>query len=164
MKAWATSVFAASLLSSLALALCPEGRVKNVTRMVCGLVCALAVASPLVELDLESLAAGMAAYERQAQIAAGRGEDEQKMLERTYIEEQCAAYILAKASEIGTEVESVYVLARWDEDVLVWYPWEAEITGAYSGRLSGAIEADLGIPASRQEWRGGEEVDGGVDP
>ena len=164
MKAWITSVFAASLLSSLALALCPQGRVKGVVRMVCGLVCALAVASPLVRLNMGSLAAGMAAYGQQARSAAETGEEEQKMLERTYIEEQCAAYILAKASDLGAKLEGASVLARWDEDVLVWYPWEAVMTGPRSSALSRAVEAELGIPAERQEWRGGEEPDGGVGP
>ena len=163
MRAWITSVFAASMLSSLALVLCPEGRRQEVTRMVCGLVCSLAVASPLAQMDIDSLAAGMAAYGQQAQKITEKEEEEQKLLERTYIEEQCAAYILAKAAQIGAAVESVSVRAQWDDSALVWYPREAVMTGRYDEALTRAVEAELGIPSERQTWR--EEAAGnGVAP
>ena len=84
------------------------------------------------------------------------------MLERTYIEEQCAAYILAKAGQVGAEVESVSVRAQWDDGALVWYPREAVMTGRYSEALARAVEAELGIPPERQSWR--EEAGDGVDP
>ena len=153
MRAWITGVFAASLLASLAMALTPEGRVRTVTRMVCGLVCALAIASPLLELDVGSLAVGIAEYRRQAQTIGETAEEEGKMLERTYIEEQCAAYICAKAEEIGAAADGASVLARWDDGALAWYPWQAEIDGPYSRALSRCIEGELGIPAERQTWR-----------
>ena len=75
------------------------------------------------------------------------------MLERTYIEEECAAYICGKAAAAGAEIAGVSVQARWDEDGLVWYPWAAKIYGVYDPTLSGIIEEDLGVPRERQEWR-----------
>ena len=152
MRDWIMGIFAASLLGAMALALCPRGRVYTVTKMVCGVVCALAVASPLIKLDPESLAVSMAEYRRQAEILAANGEEEGKMLERTYIEEECAAYICAKAAEKGAEVKDASVLARWDDGGLVWYPWSATVDGAYSPDLASVIEGDLGIPPERQEW------------
>ncbi len=154
MSGWIRGVAAASLLSAIAMALCPPGRVKSVTRLVCGIVCALAVASPLLRLDMGDISAGIAAYEQQAGRIALDAEEEQKMLERTYIEEKCGAYILGKAAETGADVRSVSVLARWDDHALVWYPWEAAVDGAYSDTLSRVIEAELGIPAERQTWSG----------
>ena len=159
MRNWILSVFAASLLSSLALILCPEGRVKGVTRMVCGLMCALAVASPLVQLDPDRLASGLAELRQQAQNITENGETEQKMLERTYIEEQCAAYISARAAEMGAPAGDVTVQARWDDGARLWYPWTAELTGPYRAALADRIEADLGIPAERQTGGGGDKAD-----
>lgn len=156
MKQWIYGIAAASLLSSIALALCPAGRVKSVTRLVCGLVCALAIASPLLSLDIDGLAVGMAAYEQQAKKITQEAAEEEKMLERTHIEQQYAAYILAKATETGAVVSDASVLARWDDETLVWYPWEATIGGAYNAALSRSIEAELGIPAQRQNWSGNE--------
>ena len=153
MRAWIMGVFSASLLSAVALALCPEGRVRAVLRMVCGIVCALAVASPLLKLDPDELAAEMARYRLRAESISLEGEEERKMLERTYIEEECAAYIGAKATEADAAVYGVSVQAQWDDDGLVWYPWSAIIDGAYDPTLSNIIERDLGIPGERQEWR-----------
>jgi hypothetical protein len=145
---------AASLLSCMALALTPPGRVRFVTKMVCGIVCALAMVSPVLELDLDSLAVSMAAYTQQAQSIVDAAEQEEKMMERTYIEQQCQAYILAKAAQEDSGVSSVSVQARWDDQALVWVPWQVTLDGAYDGTLSRAIETQLGIPAQRQEWSG----------
>lgn len=152
MRQWIVGIVAASLLSSIAMTLCPAGRVKSVTRLVCALVCALAIASPLLQLDIDTIAAGIASYQKRAEEITAQAEDEEKMLERTYIEEKYAAYILAKATEAGASVTDAAVLARWDDKELVWYPWEATLYGTYSPELSRSIEADLGIPAQRQDW------------
>lgn len=155
LKEWILSVAAASLLSAVALTLCPQGRVRQVTRLVCGIVCALALASPVVKLDVGSLSAGMAGYEKRALEITQDAEEEKKMLERTYIERECAAYILAKATETGADVTDAAVLARWDDGLRAWYPWQATLTGTYSAALAEAIETELGIPAGRQDWSGG---------
>ena len=155
MKRWIVGIFAASLLGSLAEAVCPPGRVRPVLRMVCGLICALAVASPLAELDMDRLAARIAAYSQKAEQLSLTAEEEGRMMERTYIEERCAAYILSKGAALGVETGEVSVLAAWDAQALVWVPWETTAAGAYSGELSRLIESELGVPAERQVWNGG---------
>lgn len=153
MRQWIMSITAASLLSAVAMTLTPPGRVRQVTRLACALVCALAVAGPLARLDFDGLAASIARYEQQAQIITGQAEEEAKMMDRTYIEEQCQAYILAKAAEAELAVKGVSLSARWDEEDLVWYPWTVTVQAPYDQRLSELIESELGIPAQRQRWR-----------
>ena len=152
MRDWLAGIVAASLLGSVALTLCPPGRVRSVTRLVCGLVCALAIASPLLHLNIDAIAKGVAGYRQRAEEITAQAEDEEKMLERTYIEEKYAAYILGKATEAGASIRDAAVLARWDDEELIWFPWEATLYGTYSPELSRSIEADLGIPAQRQNW------------
>ena len=152
MREWILGVFAASLLSAMALAVCPKGRVYAITKMACGLVCAIAVASPLLTLDMDSLAVGLAEYRAAAQSITEKEEESGNMLERTYIQDRCAAYICAKAAELGSDLAGAEVLARWDDEALVWYPWSASLDGAYSSALAEAVERDLGIPPERQEW------------
>ena len=152
MRDWIHGIFAASLLCAVAMALCPPGRVRRVTRLVCGLACALAIAQPIMALDPAALSVGLAEYRRQAQILRESGEEEEKMLERTYIEDQCSAYILDKAEEIGVSLAGASVEARWDDEALLWYPWSVTLDGAYTAPLSRAIEGELGIPLSRQNW------------
>lgn len=152
MKQWLLGVVGASLLSSLALMLCPGGRVKAVTKMVCALVCALAMLEPLMKLDMGSLSAGLAAYRQQAQSITENEEETAKMVQRTYIQEQCAAYILTQAQSLTLSIEAAEVLALWDAAEGVWYPWEATVTGPYDRTLARQIEEDLGIPEERQQW------------
>lgn len=155
MRKWLLGVVYAAVLSSAALTLTPAGRVKSVTRLCCGLLCALALAGPLLELDMEKLSVSIAVYEQAAQSVVENAEEEAKTMERTYIEERCEAYILAKATETGVELTAVSVTARWDGDAGVWYPYEAVLSGPYSPTLSRAMEADLGIADENQTWEEG---------
>lgn len=155
MKEWLTGIVAASVISSVAMLLTPAGRVRTVTKLSCGVMCALAIAGPVLELDMEKLSVSIAAYEQAAQRITQQAEEEANLLERTYIEDECAAYILSKATETQTALTDAEVSARWDDGALVWYPWEVVLHGAYDETLSGVIEADLGIPSQRQTWNGG---------
>ena len=157
MKEWLQAIVAASVISSAALMLTPPGRVRWVTRMACGILCSLAVISPVLKLDAETLSVNMAAYEKEAQRVTEQAQEEAKMLERTYIEEECAAYILSKAEENGVPLSRAEVSARWDDGEGVWYPWSADLEGEYSPRLSVLMESSLGIPAQRQTWAYSEE-------
>ena len=74
------------------------------------------------------------------------------MLDRTYIEERCQAYILSKAAQLGAPVTEARVTARWEEDDMVWYPWTVTLDCPRHAALAGLIEGELGIPAERQEW------------
>lgn len=157
MKEWLQAIVAASVISSAALILTPPGRVRWVTRMACGILCSLAVISPVLQLDMEALSVNIASYEKEAQSVTENAREEAKILERTYIEQECAAYILSKAEENGVPLGPVEVSARWDDGEGVWYPWSAELEGEYSPRLSVLLEATLGIPSERQIWSDSEE-------
>ena len=54
LRSWLLALVAASLICALADALMPKGAVKRVGRLVCGLVLASAILSPLAGLDVES--------------------------------------------------------------------------------------------------------------
>lgn len=153
MRQWIAHITAASLLAAMAMALTPKGRVRQVTRLVCGLVCALAVAGPLIRLDTQALTEYLSEYEQWAGQLASQVREEEKMQERTYIEERCRAYIWGKADERGLAPADVSVTVRWDEDGQLWLPWEAAVDAPFDGGLAAAIEADLGVPVSRQRWR-----------
>lgn len=152
MKQWIVHITAASLLAAMAMVLTPKGRVRQVVKLACGLMCALAVAGPLARLDMGTLASGLAAYEQRAAEIVTRAEEEEKMMERTYIEQKCQAYILGKADERGLTPGPVDVTARWDDEGRVWYPWSVTLAAPFDSGLAASIEAQLGIPAERQTW------------
>lgn len=152
MTQWLRGIVGAALLGSLAMVLCPEGRVKQVTKLVCALVCALAMLSPVSELDPGVLSAGMAAYRQQAEALTAQEEEQAKLVTRTYIQDECETYILTQAQNLALSVGEVTVLARWDTAQAVWYPWEVSLQSEYRKELAEVIEADLGIPEERQQW------------
>lgn len=154
MNEWLRSVIGTSLLASAALLLCPEGRVKGVTKLLCALVCCLALAQPVLELDPGTLSAGMAAYRQKAEELTQQEEEAAKLVQRTYIQDECEAYILSQAQSLGLSVPGAEVLARWDREQGLWYPWQVTVPAVYDGALAAVIEGELGIPEERQQWTG----------
>lgn len=153
MRQWLLGVIGSALCCSVALALCPKGRVRSVTRFVCAMVCMLSLLSPLLSLDETELFPSLEDYRAEAETIAETerkmGEDEQ----RVYIQQQCAAYILTEAKALGLSVSEAEVLARWDADSGAWLPAYSTVDAPYNAALSAAIERDLGIAKEAQRWR-----------
>lgn len=154
---WIRALVGAAVFCALALALCPEGRVKRVLRFACGLVMAAALLSPVLSVDMESLPQALARYSEAAERYAGSAEETADRLNRTIIEGECETYILDKAAVLGLEGCEVSVTARWSDEGF-WYPWECRLSCSDGDResLSRLIEAELGIAAERQSWEAAE--------
>ncbi len=152
MKDWLLGMVGTALFSALALALCPKGGPRQVLGFLCAMLSALALAGPLMELDMESLSVSLAGYRDQAARLAAGEEEEGKRLQRSYIEQECAAYILSEAEALGLSLSELRVTAQWDSDSGCWYPREAALGAAYHRELSRNIEGALGIPKERQIW------------
>lgn len=153
MRQWLLSIVGTSMLSSLALALCPKGRVKQATRFVCALVCMLALVSPLIDLDAENLLPPVEDYLSEAQTIAAEEREMAENEQREYIQSECAAYILTEAQALGVSASEVTVLARWDAEGGVWQPAYATVDAPYHAGLSAAIETELGIAREAQRWQ-----------
>lgn len=140
---------------ALAMAVCPEGRVKGVLRLVCGVVMAVALLSPFLRFDPDAYAAALARYRDTAEEAAAMGTKAQRGMERSIIQADCAAYILDKASSLGVRCEA-RVTARWSGENGCFYPYEAVIACSGGEKTRSALEAfiasELGIPAERVTW------------
>ena len=151
---WVRAVTGAALLSALALALAPAGQVKKVVRLAAGAACVLALLSPLGEPDTEDLARDLAGYREAQQQLVADAKETAAGLERTVIEEACAAYIWDKAGQLGLSLTSAEVRVRWCDEGY-WYPSAAEICappGQETDGLRLAIAGELGIPEEQQEW------------
>ena len=152
---WLHAVIYTGIVCSIAILMTPEGRVKKALNVICAVAMCAAVASPLAELDFDAYSKAMARYELDAERYISQGEDYSKNLNRTIIEDECRAYILDKADEIGAELSEVRVTALWSSDGY-WYPHEAEIVSSAAdeqkSRLSDYIQAQLGISISDQNW------------
>lgn len=144
-----------SLVCGAALTLAPEGTVKRILGIACSAALLLAAVEPLAGLDLSAYALELAKNsERRAEFLDGSADLNQR-LNRLVIEEECEAYILDKAEEMGLDLEQAEVLAQWNSEGL-WVPASVKLTGQAEQRerrrLGGLIEAELGIPEERQQW------------
>ena len=152
LKSWILGVTAAALAVSLAQALTPEGTVKKVGKLVCGLVLLLAVVRPVVAVDPAALIPDWAGLGGLTQAEAGEsGKEALKIL----IAQKTGAYIVDKGQSLGLRCEARVGVAQ---DGSGWpVPWEAEISGVWTAEqkrsLSRAVEEELGIPAQRQSFR-----------
>jgi hypothetical protein len=153
-RSWILGLGGAAALGAIAVAVTPAGPVRSVTRMLCGVILALALVSPVLDLNMDAYSLGLAAYREQAGELTGAWAETEDRLNRTIIEEECAAYIWDKAQELGVQAGRVRITAKWGDGC--WVPWEAQME--FSGTddqkiaLSAVLEAELGIPAKRQYW------------
>ena len=151
---WICSLTAASAVAAIAKQLTPDGSVKKVTEVLCGVMLAAVLAYPLAWADLTVLAESLAEYRRTAAELTLDASAAEKQLLREYIEEQCAAYILREAHNLGLEELRVTVRTKWRDEN--WVPYEARVEGTLSAVnrsvLSAYMEAELGIPRERQSW------------
>lgn len=157
LRNWILALAGTACVCAMALAACPEGRVRRVLRLVCGAATAAALLSPVVKFDAPAYAQALGRYRQAAEAAASSAAGENDTLSRSIIQEKCAAYILDKADALGMEPGgTVRVRAEWSREDGCWLPAEAEIRISGSpeqiSRLSAAVEAELGIPAASQRW------------
>ncbi len=157
LRAWLNAVIYTGVICGIALVITPGGRVKKALTILCGAAMCVAFISPLAGIDLNSYSETLAGFKLEAESFAAQGESYSKNLNRTIIEDECEAYILDKAENLGVQLDEVEVLAVWSDEGY-WYPSEAAITGSVSQdqreRMSSCIEAELGISRDNQQWSG----------
>lgn len=152
LREWILGLAGAAVFCSVCSAVTPEGSVKRVQKLLCGVVMALALISPLAELDMSGYSLNLARCRRRAEEISASAQEISDSLSRAFIEERCAAYILDKARLLGSQPGAVTVRAQWSAEG-VWYPVEAEIEAEFDAGLSEKIEEELGIPARNQHWK-----------
>ncbi len=145
-----------SVFCALATQLCPEGREKRVLGFVCSVVLLSALFRSVRQPDWDSLALEAALLHQREEAFLQDAGDLGRELQRTVIEEKCEAYIRNRAEQIQIDLEEAAVTAQWSLEG-IWVPHSAVLFGDVGEReraqLAALLEAELGIPRSRQEWR-----------
>ncbi len=156
---WVRAIAGAALICAAATALTPKGKVKNVLKLVCGIILIIAMINPLVNQDLPTMSMDISDYRKQADEIIGSAEEKQNNLNRTIIEDELEAYILDKAQSLNISLKSVEVSAKWGDEGY-WYPYEvklnADISQMEQNLISNSIEAELGVKKEKQYWRSDE--------
>jgi hypothetical protein len=142
-----------SVFCALATQLCPEGREKRVLGFVCSVVLLSALFRSVRQPDWDSLALEAALLHQREEAFLQDAGDLGRELQRTVIEEKCEAYIRNRAGQIQIDLEEAAVTAQWSLEG-IWVPHSAMLFGDVGEReraqLAAILEAELGIPRSRQ--------------
>ena len=152
---WVRAIVGAALICAAATVLTPKGKVKNVLRLVCGIVLIITMIDPLLKQELPAMSMNMSEYRLEADEITASAEEKKNSLSRTLIEDELETYILDKAKSLNAQLQSAELTVKWGDEAC-WYPYEVTLTGNVPQReqslLSNAIEAELGIPEERQYW------------
>ena len=151
---WILGLTAASLIAAAAALLTPEGNVRRITKLMCAVMLACVLVSPMFKTDPEFFSQTLNQQRLLTAELTGDLEDRENALLRPYIQEQCAAYIVDEARRLGFPSVRASVQVKWRDES--WMPYEAAVSGELTAQqrsmLSRWLEAELGIPAERQRW------------
>ena len=146
---------AGAFLSAGLLALIPKGTSKKAAAVLCGLVMLLLALTPLAQLDYDALSEAISRLELEKEEARTGIEIRNQELVARIISGRVQAYILDKAAQCGAVLDDAQVTLQWSTDGY-WYPQSVRLVtsgpAAENSRLAQIIEADLGVPRTRQEW------------
>jgi hypothetical protein len=158
MRSWILGLAGAAVIASVAAAVSPEGRVKRVVSLACGLLLIFALLGPAARFDYTDFRQSLAEL-RAGELSAPLDEVNEK-LTGLIIEEKYAAYILDKGAALGMDDLAVTVTARWSEDGY-YYPERATLRTTADktlrDKLAYAIESGLGLPPEELIWRDNDE-------
>lgn len=145
-------VTAAALICGVATKLIHKGVIGSVIKLSAGIFMALTVISPLINIQLDSIADFTFDIQSAADAAAAEGEISAREAMAQIISEQTAAYILNKAETLGAML-TVEVTVSEDEYQI---PSAVKIEGSVSpyakSVLSAYISENLGISTEEQTW------------
>lgn len=154
-KNWVVSLAAAAFISGIATSLVPQGKMRRIVSLVCGLLTITVMLGPIRDFDLGRYSEFMVEFNSRTEVYGLSLENENARLVKAIIEEQSAAYILDKAIQLGIADPKAEVESKYGEGSYP-FPWSAELGGEATEEqkrsLGRYMEAELGIPAERQHW------------
>ena len=153
LRTWILGIGGAAILTSICMTITPDGKVKKVVGLCCGIMVMLMMITPVIGLDFGAFSAD---YARLRSDAGMTTSDFEEKLSRLIIEEACSAYILDKGTQLGIHDLAAQVSVRWNIHDEHWYPYAAvlitEADVETRDELARMI-SDLGIPPEELIWR-----------
>ncbi len=156
MSGWLIGITCAAMLAAVARSMMPAGAVRQAGNVICALMLLWAVLKPLkLDVDLKD---SFLNIPLQTQQSKQELEEKGGQILKSLIEQECGAYIVDKAAELGVtcsaRVNCVYAQGG------VWLPARALISGQFTAeqriQMEEMIFAELGIDVSEQDFTGGD--------
>jgi stage III sporulation protein AF len=160
LRDWIVGITGAAAVAAVSLAVSPEGRVKRVVSLVCGLVVIIALIAPISDFDYLRFRDSLFSLHEDALAESAPALEVSEKLTRTIIEEKYAAYIWDKGAALGMTDLEVGVTVCMSADG-AWLPQSATIATTADktlrDKLAYAIETGLGLPPEELIWRVNDE-------
>ncbi len=161
LKEWLLGAIAVSFLTAAAQAVMPEGAVKQVGRLACGLILFLALVRPLLGMDYGSLSQAVRDYQEELSDRQETLEETGKELTGDIIAEETDAYIQDMTEELGVDCR---ITVEWSWEGETPTPVQAIVTGELSdgdrAALNEALVRDLGLEREQIVYQEPEEKEG----
>lgn len=160
LESWLLSITAAALLVGVLEAMLPEGSVKAVSRLGCGLLLFLVLVRPLLGDGYGTLLEELHSWQSEAAEETERLNQVETSLEETIIAEEAAAYIQAEAEEQGIPCSVAVTCARSEDGLPL--PVAVEIGGVAQEdqreALRALIEGAFALSEEQIHFTEAEEV------
>lgn len=160
LRTWLLSVTAAAVLCALADSLMPKGPVKQVGGLVCALTLLWVVLRPVARLEVDGASDWMEGQLSQIHTQAGQLEKETDIRIKTIIEQECGAYIVDKAAQLGIRCQAEVECAPGEGGL--FFPERVTIHGPLTAEqrraLSQVLQEELDVPETGQIYTQEEEL------
>lgn len=158
LRSWLMDVLAASLLVAVAQTIMPDGAVKQVGRLACGLILFLAVARPVVGVNYSALTDAIRQYQASLAQTQETLTETGEQLTESIIARETEAYIQDKSSALGLTCE---IQVDWDRSGEVLVPSRVTVSGPLTGEeqetLTRTLTEDLGVSSDQIIYTDEEE-------
>ncbi|MCD7945556.1 MAG: stage III sporulation protein AF [Clostridiales bacterium] len=161
LKEWILGVIAVSFLTASAQAVMPDGAVKQVGRLACGLMLFLAMVRPLLGMDYGSMSQVIRDYQEELSARQETLEETGKELTEDIIAEEMDAYIRNMTEDLGVDCQ---ITVEWNWEGETPTPVQAIVTGELSdgdrAALNEALVRDLGLEREQIVYQEQEDQEG----
>lgn len=146
-------ITAAAIIGALLIKLSGEqGSNGGIIKLLCGVFLLLTIIQPLDQINWNTITTSQLDFGAEAKQLALQGEMLSRNSMRQIIKEQCEAYILDKAKDMGIELAVNVQLSNEDVPVPEAVFLNGRISPREKDRLSSIIEQGLGLSKEDQKW------------
>ena len=124
-KQWLLGITGAAILAALAEGIMPEGGIKQIGKLACGVMLLTAILMPLKDIDTTVFSEHMDYDSAQSHLLR----EETQVRIKQLIEDEFSAYSMDKAQKLGISCE-IRVRCRQQGESGIFLPEQAEISGA----------------------------------
>lgn len=152
-REYVLSIVAVGVICSIVIPFTKNSKVVGeLTRMLCGILVALTIFSPFVQLRWNDFTSYLDKLNEDANTTVSEGTQKILRAKSDSIQQQLEAYILDKASDCTCDLTVQVELSEEDPPIPVLVSIQGAVSPYEKAQLSGMIEKDLGIPKEMQKW------------